>query len=132
MKTTKFLILLAMILLISCDKPNENLIVGKYGIDKYRIRDTSINVDVYTHLFINTDKTFELSNIGGTKKGSWYIQHLSYKKNDNGGTELRGEIFFLLNDKSTKAELKGNIIEFTFPNDFYLGKYETLLYVKTN
>ena len=132
MQIFKTFLLIITVTLCSCDKPDINSIVGKYKIDKFRIINASVKEDDnYNLLIIKTEQNFELISDRINIKGKWCADKLSLKRDYAGGTELSGKITFLFGKESTEAELKGTIIEFLNPNDIYLSKYKSLLYVKT-
>ncbi|MDN3672418.1 hypothetical protein QWY99_05025 [Flavobacterium branchiarum] len=112
-------------IIISCSsKIDESQIVGKYEIDKFVLRDSLIKVEEFRLLLLNSDKTFELNNYHNklNSKGIWRV-----KKTRNNDEII---IEFSFSGRKIEGLLNGNIISFVYPNDFYFGKYNNLLYVK--
>lgn len=112
-------------IIISCSsKIDESQIVGKYEIDKFVLRDSLIKVEEFRLLLLNSDKTFELNNYHNklNSKGIWRA-----KKTRNNDEII---IEFSFSGRKIEGLLNGNIISFVYPNDFYFGKYNNLLYVK--
>ncbi|MEI6348001.1 MAG: hypothetical protein WCP69_08655 [Bacteroidota bacterium] len=136
-KNLLFLFVLQFVFAItSCTNIDESPIYGEYEIDKRVVRDTSIVVDVYEILSIKRDKTFELKHYSGKEGnllGSWKIQEISSKKSiGSENYEINAKIQFTLQSKTILGEIRDNIIYFEFPNDFYSGRFDKLLYVKRN
>lgn len=109
---------------VSCSKMEKSEIIGNYGIDKGVLRDANIKIEEYSTLSLNDDNTFQLRNYEKEIKinGSWAIVE---NKNEE---EVVIEFNYL--NKQITASLRGTIITFQYPNDFYNGRYKHLLYVK--
>ncbi len=109
---------------VSCSKMEKSEIIGNYGIDKGVLRDANIKIEEYSTLSLNDDNTFQLRNYEKEIKinGSWAIVE---NKNEE---EVVIEFNYL--NKQITASLRGTIITFEYPNDFYNGRYKHLLYVK--
>lgn len=109
---------------VSCSKMEKSEIIGNYGIDKGVLRDANIKIEEYSTLSLNDDNTFQLRNYEKEIKinGSWAIVE---NKNEE---EVVIEFNYL--NKQISASLRGTIITFEYPNDFYNGRYKHLLYVK--
>ncbi|WKL47162.1 hypothetical protein Q1W71_19635 [Flavobacterium pectinovorum] len=123
----KIISLSIMAIITSCSsKIDENQIIGKYEIDKVVVRDSLVKGEEYRLLVLNSDKTFELKNSDKKEnpKGTWEARK---SKNDD---EII--IGFSFSNRKIEGLLDGNIITFSYPNDLYLGKYSSLLYVKLN
>jgi hypothetical protein len=111
-------------LLIGCSTLTENKVVGYYQIDKFTIRDTGKKIIELNYLNLRNDNTFKLSNPIGKDSivGNWKIINSNSKEG--------GEIEFTVQTKVIHAKIGGTIIYFEYPNDFYLGYYENVLYIK--
>lgn len=118
------LFLLSTFAVASCGKMLESQIAGRYGSDKFALRDTSLKIEAYPLLLLNPDKSFELKRHNSPDKmvGSWKIIGLA--------NEDEATLEFSFSDKTISASVRKTIIYFTYPNDFYNGKFESLIYVR--
>ncbi len=118
----------AMQLFTSCTHVDESDMVGEYFIDKWEYRDSSLNAVLYPILSIKKDNRFELKESNGSVCifGTWKTQkRRMFSKNNDISIE-----FYYDGNKIIRSDLKGTIFYFYYPNDFYQGKYNVVLYVK--
>lgn len=111
---------------------NDEKVIGEYLIDKFDIRDTTLKAQYYPTLLINKNHIFELKDVDEKAGlvGKWKAlnqKKLNFKDYDN----ILIEFTYNVNQK-IQAELDGNIIYFYYPNDFYKGKFNRVLYVRKN
>lgn len=122
-----FPIICSMIALFSsCSRLAKTNVTGYYNIDKFIEKDTTVKSLVYEDLYINENNTFVLkaANPKAEITGNWEI--VNSKSNKSGTIE------FIFDKKRIQGKLEGNIFSFEFPDDFHNGKFEKVLYVKSN
>jgi hypothetical protein len=131
MSQSKYKILIALLLISShhsCCTPPENYeeITGVYEIDKHTVRDATKTNLVHHYLQLKKDQTFKLGNVNreGDISGTWKITQSNKNK-----TRI---IHFNFQNRQIQAKHRGTIFYFNYPNDFYSGYYNSVLYVKLN
>lgn len=122
-KLRYFVLFLVSFGLITCSKRKEDEVIGLYKIDKYVLRDPNYMKSDNETLLLNSDNSFELKK--NIKNGDSLIL--------SGIWSMKGadKVEFNFLDKEIMGQLRGTILEFDYPNDIHLGKYERLVYVKT-
>jgi hypothetical protein len=124
-KSNNFIIYIILFFIFNgCRKIDNDKIIGRYGIDKYEIRDDTNKTTDYALLILNPKNCFELSryNNNETIKGKWWV----FKSKSSTEAVIR----FKYSNNQIDGLLNGNILSFEYPNDFHLGKYQNVLYVK--
>lgn len=122
-----FIIIIFCLGLLGCNRNVDvREIVGDYAIDKGIIRDTSIKIENFTILTINTDMSFRLRHkvtpSHSDITGNWKVMEVL-------GEEVK--IQFEFQNKQIVAPLRHNSrFDFDYPNEFHQGKYNHLLYFK--
>ena len=123
-----FAIIVAVVAFVFFSCSNyEKEISGTYLIDKFAYNDTSVVIEACPFLILHKDKTFNLKKHNGSIyiTGNWRI----FKRNIISKEVL---VEFSYENKKIQGLLKGTIFYFHYPNDFYFGKYNILLYIKSN
>lgn len=115
----------AIALFLSCSGIKKEKILGHYKMDKRVTKDTSVQSVIYQHLYLNENDTFILKNSNSEKIiGRWKIL--------NSTSSDEGTIEFSFDNKTIRTQLKGTILRFEYPNDFYKGKFQLVLYIRSN
>lgn len=120
---TIVLVILAVIIQ-SCKNKNSIDFVGFYEIDKNVKRNQSDKTLTHNFLIIKSNNTFKLCNINDSNSiiGHWEI--IKFERNNT------AIIQFTFNNNVIRGKLNDTILTFEYPNDFYSGLYEILIYVK--
>lgn len=115
-----------------CDAKNE--VLGKYATEDkgIKVKDTTQGNEALNYLKIKSNQTFQIFNHEEDIKisGTWSIKNCEKVENNLGKSVPESTIEFIFKNKKIEGKFSENVLIFIYPNDFYLGRYESMRYDK--